>query len=39
MEEFGGYRTDVKERTEPREMLALRNKAKEEEHLRGVREV
>ena len=32
IEEFGGYKTEVKERIEERERLALRNKAKEEKH-------
>ena len=33
IEKFGGYKTEVKERIETRERLALRNKVKEEEHL------
>ena len=33
MEKFGGYKTEVKERIEIRERLALRNKVMEEEHL------
>ena len=37
MEKFGGYKTEVKERIEIRERLALRNKVKEEEHLRDIR--
>ena len=37
MEKFGGYKTEVKERIEIRERLALRNKVKEEEHLRYIR--
>ena len=32
MEKFGGYKTEVKKGT--RERLALRNKVKEEEHLK-----
>ena len=32
IEKFGGYKTDVKERIEERERLALRNKVKEEPH-------
>ena len=42
MEKFGGYKTQVKERIEEREMLAQRNKVKEEKHrdtyIRGVEE-
>ena len=34
---FGGYKTEVRERVEQREMQALRNKVKEEEHLRDIR--
>ena len=33
VEEFAGYKTEVKERREKRERLALRNKVKEEEYL------
>ena len=33
MEKCGGYKTEVKERIESRERLALRNKVKEAEHL------
>ena len=33
MEKFAGYKTEVKERIEIRERLALRNKVMEEEHL------
>ena len=33
VEKSGGYKTEVKERIELRERLALRNKVKEEEHL------
>ena len=32
IEKFGGYKTEVKERIEEREKLALRNKVKEEKH-------
>ena len=32
LEKFGGYKTEVKERIEEREMLALRNKVNEEKH-------
>ena len=41
MEKFGGYKTEVKEIIEERERLlvALRNKVKEEKHLRDIREV
>ena len=41
IEKFAGYKTEVKEDTEIREKLALRNKLKEEEHLEmygGLRE-
>ena len=41
MKKFGGYKTEVKERIEIRERLALRNKVKKEEHLEifaGLRE-
>ena len=41
MDKFGGHRTEVKERIDIRERLALRNKVKEEEHLEiygGLRE-
>ena len=41
IEEFGGYKTDAKERIEIRERLPLRNKVKEEDHLKvygGLRE-
>ena len=41
IENFGGYKTEVKERREERERLALRNKVKEEKHLEicgGLRE-
>ena len=41
IEKFAGYKTEVKERIEIRERLALRNKVKEEEHLKvygGLRE-
>ena len=41
IEKFGGYKAEVKERIEIWERLALRNKVKEEEHLRytgGLRE-
>ena len=34
IEKFGGYKTEVKERIELSQRLALRNKVKEEEHLR-----
>ena len=37
IEKFGGYKTEVKERIETRERLALRNKVKEEGHLRDIR--
>ena len=40
VEKFGGYKTEVKQRIEERERLALRNKVKEEKHLeiyRGLR--
>ena len=33
IEKFAGYKTEVKERIEIRERLALRNKVMEEEHL------
>ena len=33
IEKFAGYKTEVKERIEIRERLALKNKVKEEEHL------
>ena len=33
VDNFGGYKTEVKERIEIGERLALRNKVKEEEHL------
>ena len=33
---FGGYRTEVKERIERSEMLALRNKVKEVEHEKNI---
>ena len=33
IKKFGGYKTEVKERIEIREMLALRIKVKAEEHL------
>ena len=33
IEKFGGYKTEVKGRTETMERLALRNKVKEEERL------
>ena len=33
MENFGGYKTEVKKRAEERERLALRNEEKEENHL------
>ena len=36
-EKFGGYRTEVKEKIETRERLALRKKVKEEQHLRDIR--
>ena len=39
IEKFGGYKTEVKERMEEREKLALRIKVKEEKHLRGLRGV
>ena len=39
IEKFGGYKAEVKERIEIWERLALRNKVKEEEHLRDVRGV
>ena len=39
IEKFAGYKTEVKERVEIREKLALRNKVKEEEHLRDLRGV
>ena len=39
IEKFAGYKTEVKERIEIRERLALRNKVKEEEHLRDLRGV
>ena len=32
IEKFGGYKTEVKERIEKRERLAVRNKVKEEKH-------
>ena len=35
--EVWGYKTEVKERIEMRERLALRNKVKEEEHLEILR--
>ena len=41
LEKFGGYKTEVKERIEERERLALRNKVNEEKHLEihgGLRE-
>ena len=41
IEKFAGYKTEVKERIEIRERLALRNKVKEGEHLEiygGLRE-
>ena len=41
IEQFGGYKTEVTERVEARERLALRNKVKEEKHLEmsgGLRE-
>ena len=40
-DKFGGYKTEVKERVEKMERIALRNKAKDEGHLdihRGLRE-
>ena len=33
IEDFGGSKTELKERIEERERLALRNKVKEEKHL------
>ena len=39
VEKFGGYKTEVKETIEIWEMLALRSKVKEEEHLRDLRGV
>ena len=41
LENFGGYKTEVKEIAEERGRLVLRNKAKEEKHLKiygGLRE-
>ena len=38
-EKFEGYKTEVKERIEIRERLALRNKVKKEEHFRDLRGV
>ena len=38
IEKLGGYKTKVKERTEEKEWSALRNKVKEEKHLRNMRE-
>ena len=40
-DKFGGYKTEVKERVEKMERIALRNTAKDEGHLdihRGLRE-
>ena len=34
MDQFGGYKTEVKERIEIRERLALKEKMEGEEHLR-----
>ena len=39
VEKFAGCKTEIKENIEIRERLALRNKVKEEEHLRDLREV
>ena len=39
IEKFAGYKTEVKERIEIRDRLALRNKVKEAEHLRDLRGV
>ena len=42
IEKFGGYKTELKERIEERERLALRNKVNEEKHLDiygGLREI
>ena len=39
IEKFAGYKTEVKENIKIRERLALRNKVKEEEHLRDLRGV
>ena len=39
IEDFKGYKTEVKENIKIRERLALRNKVKEEEHLRDLRGV
>ena len=36
IKKFGGYKTEVKETIEERERLALRNKVKEEKHLRDI---
>ena len=41
IEKLGGYKTEVKERIEERKRLVLRNKVKEEKHLKiygGLRE-
>ena len=38
MKKFGGYKTEVKERTEARERPALRKKVKKEKHLAILRE-
>ena len=37
VEKFGGYKTEVKERIEEMEMLALRNKVKQEKRYAGGR--
>ena len=39
IEKFGGYKTRVKQTIYERERLALRNKVKEEKHLRDIRGV
>ena len=36
IEKFGGYTTEVKQRIEIWETLALRNKVKEEQHLNDI---
>ena len=38
IEKFAGYKTEVEEKIQIRERLALRNKVKEEEHLKYLRE-
>ena len=37
IEDFKGYKTEVKERIERRQILALRNKVQDDEHLRDIR--